>query len=147
MASPPKSKPVPKWVIDLHGIKEALTTRSNARARIIDAIECGEMLVLRSVQDELKAAYEHLWDDFVAIKPRKYTDANMAVSAIAAQLQATHGSSPLGGIPDFAHFEAVALARSLKCKLVSAGKGHADCCDIAKKGGLPSATVQTISDV
>lgn len=147
MAAPPKSKPQPKWIIDLHGIKEALTTRSNAKARILDAIQSGEMLVMRSVQHELRDLYEHLWPDFVAIKGKKYVDTTVAVSAIAAQLQEAHGSSVLGGVPSFAHFEAVALARTKELKLVSAGKGLNDCKQIADNCGLPVADIVGISAV
>lgn len=147
MAAQPKSKPRPKWIIDLHGIKEALTTRSNAKAQILDAIQSGEMLVMRSVQHELKDLYEHLWGDFVAIKGKKYVDTPVAVSAVAGQLQEAHGSSVLGGIPSFAHFEAVALARTKQLKLVSAGKGLSDCKQIASKCGLPATDIIDISGV
>jgi hypothetical protein len=147
MAAQPKSKPQPKWIIDLHGIKEALTTRSNAKAHILDAIESGEMLVMRSVQNELKDLYSHLWPDFVAIKTKKYIDTTLAVSAVAGQLQQAHGSSVLGGVPSFAHFEAVALARTQKLKLVSAAKGLSNCKQIASKCGLPVADIVDISAV
>lgn len=145
MAAQPKSKPEPKWIIDLHGIKEALTTRSNAKARILDALQSGEMLVMRSVQNELKNISEQLWADFAAIKGKKYVDTTVAVSALAAQLQEAHGSSLLGGVPSFAHFEAVALARTKKLKLVSAGKGLSDCTQIASKCGLPTADILATS--
>lgn len=147
MAASANTKPVPKWIIDLHGIKEALTTKSNAKALIIDAIQSGEMLVMRSVQDELKDLYEDLWPAFVAIKPKKYVNTTPAVSDVEAQLQEAHGCSVLGGVPSFAHFEAVALARTKQCHLVSAGKGLSDCKDIARSCGLPHDTVVAIGDV
>jgi hypothetical protein len=147
MAAQNKGKPTPKWVIDLHGIKEALTTRSNAKARVIDAIESGEMLVMRSVQTELAAAFPALWADFVAIKPKKYVDTKIAAYELAGQLQEGHGSSVLGGIPDFAHFEAVAVARLNKCTLVSAGKALNHCTTIAAGAGIPLGAVGPISAV
>lgn len=147
MAASTTSKLSPKWIIDLHGIKEALTTRSNAKALILDAIQSGEMLVMRSVQVELQAAYPQLWASFVAIKPKKYVDTTVAVSAVAAQLQENHGSSLLGGVPSFAHFEAVALARSKKCKLVTAAKALTECKKIANKCGLPAADIVAIGDL
>ena len=146
MATSITSAAAPKWIIDLHGIKEALSSRSNAKARIIDAIKSGEMWIIRSVQHDLKI-FEDLWADFAAIKPKKYLDAPISVSAAAAALQETHGSSLLGGVPSFAHFEALALARSKKCKLVTAGKGMADCQSIAKKCNLPTGDIVGISDV
>ncbi|WP_132740343.1 hypothetical protein [Sphingomonas sp. PP-F2F-A104-K0414] len=114
---------------------------------MIDAIESGEMVVMRSVQSELAAAYPEIWPDFVAIKGKKYRDTPMAVYDAAGQLQGTHGTSLLGGIPDFAHFEAVALARSMKCRLVSAGKGLAHCKSIASKCGIPDGEVANINAV
>ena len=108
MAAKSKSKPKPKWVIDLHGIKDALTSRSNAKARVIDAIQSGEMVVMRSVQTELAAAFPEIWSEFVAIKPKTYQDTAILVYDAAAQLQGMHGSSLLSGMPDFEHFEAVA---------------------------------------
>lgn len=146
MATSSKSTPEPKWIIDLHGIKEALSSRSNAKARIIDAIKSGEMWVMRSVQQDLKI-FENLWSDFAAIRPKKYVDTPASVSAAAASMQEANGSSLLGGVPSFAHFEALALARSKKCKLVTAGKGMSDCHSIAKKCSLPQAGIVGISDV
>jgi hypothetical protein len=146
MAAPSKSAPTPRWIIDLHGMKEALTTRSNAKARIIDALTSGEMWVVRSVQDDLKI-YESLWPDFAAIKRKKYVDAPPSVAAMAAAMQEANGSSLLGSVPSFAHFEAIALARSKKCKLVTAGKALTDCHSIAGKCGLPASDIVGISDV
>ena len=142
-----KSAPAPKWVIDLHGIKEALTTLSNARARIIDAIQSGEMVIMRSVSVELRDAYPELWPDFVAIKPKKYVGTTVTLDAIAGQLQEAHGSSILGGIPPFEHFQAVAVSRAQSCTLVSAGKGLKHCKDICGKCGIPATGVTGIEAV
>jgi len=148
MAAPSKSKPRPKWVIDLHGIRETLTTRSNAaKASVIEAIQSGEMLIMRSVSDELRAAFPGLWADFNAIKPRKYFTPTMAVYAAAGSMQAAHGTSLLGGMPDYAHFEAVAAARIQKCKLISGGKALGHCKDIAVKCGIPAGDVAGITAV
>jgi len=136
----------PKWVIDLHGIKEALTTTSNsAKTRVIDAIRAGEMLVMRSIQGELKELYPALWPLFVAIKPKKYLNTTVANFASAAALQEMHGSGVLGGLPTFAHFEAVAVARDCRCKLVSAGKALKECKQIAKGCGIPNSDITDIS--
>lgn len=138
----------PRWVIDLHGLKDALTTTSNsAKTRVIDAIRTGEMLVMRSVQVQLKDVYPALWPLFVAIKPKKYLNTTVANHAAATALQEMHGSGVLGGLPTFAHFEAVAVARSNKCKLVSAGKALKDCKQIAKRCSIPVTDVTDISAV
>jgi len=148
MAAQSKGKPTPKWVIDLHGIKEALTTRSNAiKARIRDAIQSGEMLVMRSVQTDLKNAFPELWKEFTSIKPRTYVDTGMAGYAAATALQEMHGSGVLGGIPSFTHFEAITVARANKCTLISAGKALTHCKGIAKGCGIPSGQVAGIENV
>ena len=148
MAAPLKSKPKPKWVINLPGMREVLTTRSNAaKVRVIEAIRRGEMLIMRSVSDELSAAFPGLWEDFNAIKPRKYFVSTMAVYAAAGSMQAAHGTSLLGGMPDYAHFEAVAAARIQKCKLISGGKALGHCQDIAAKCGIPAGDVAGITAV
>lgn len=148
MAAASTGAVTPKWVIDLHGLKDALTTTSNsAKARVIDAIRTGEMLVMRSVQAELKNVYPDLWPVFVAIKPKTYLNSTVANYAAATALQEMHGSGVLGGLPTFAHFEAVAVARSNKCKLVSAGKALKDCKQIAKGCGIPHSDVVDISKV
>lgn len=148
MAVTSSSVVTPKWVIDLHGIKEALTTTSNsAKNRVISAIQRGEMLIMRSVSDELKDLYPHLWAAFTAIKPRKYVPTTVANNQAATLLQEQHGSGILGGLPLFEHFEAVAVARGKKCKLVSAGKALKNCKQIAKGCGIPSDEVTDITGV
>lgn len=148
MAAQSKVKLVPKWVIDLHGILEALTTRSNAiKASVRDAIQSGEMLVLRSVQDELKNAYPDIWKEFVSIKPKKYISTSTTSYAAATAMQEVHGSSVLGGLPSFAHFEAVAVARANKCILISAGKALSRCKEIAKGCGIPNGAIAGIETV
>jgi hypothetical protein len=148
MAAASSSAVSPKWVIDLHGIKEALTTTSNsAKNRIISAIQSGEMLIMRSVSNELKDLYPSLWTAFTAIQPRKYVPTTVANNQAATLLQEQHGTGVLGGLPLFEHFEAVAVARSKKCKLVSAGKALKNCKQIAKGCGIPSGDVTDISDV
>ena len=138
----------PKWVIDLHGIKDALTTTSNsAKTRVLDAIRSGEMLILRSVSGELKELYPHLWSAFTAIMPKKYVPTTVANHKSATALQELHGSGVFGGLPLFAHFEAVTVARSKGCKLVSAGKGLKNCRQIAKGCGIPASDVTDINGV
>lgn len=138
----------PKWVIDLHGIKDALTTTSNsAKARVFDAIRKGEMLIMRSVSGELKDLYPHLWASFAAVTPKKYVPTTVAHHKSATALQELHGSGVFGGLPLFAHFEAVTVARSKGCKLVSAGKALKDCKQIAKGCGIPASGVVDITAV
>lgn len=148
MAAASSRAVTPKWVIDLHGIKEALTTTSNsAKNRVINAIQSGEMLIMRSAPNELKVLYPHLWAAFTAIQPRKYVPTTVANNQAATLLQEQHGSGILGGLPLFEHFEAVAVARAKKCKLVSAGKALKNCKQIAKGCGIPDGDVTDITGV
>jgi len=148
MAAGASGAATPKWVIDLHGVKDALSTTSNSvKTRVIDAIRTGEMLVMRSVQRELKELFPALWQQFVAITPKKYVDTPVSTFAAATALQETHGSGVLGGLPIFAHFEAVALSRSRNCKLVSAGKALKSCREIAKQCGIPVSDITDIAAV
>lgn len=138
----------PKWVIDLHGLKEALTTTSNsAKTAVIEAIRGGEMLIMRSASTELKDLYPHLWPLLKAITPKTYVKTTLADHASATALQELHGSGVLGGLPMFSHFEAVAVARSNGCKLVSAGKALKECGQIAKGSGIPKSDVTGISNL
>lgn len=140
MVSALKSKP--KWLIDTHGMKAALTTSSNKiRTAVIDAIECGEMLILKTVSDELKKMYPELWNDFKAIKNKKYEHVSVGVIHAAGALMESYGSSILGSVPGKEHFQAIAAARLLKCKLVSGDKGLANCERISSKCKLPNDSV------
>jgi len=148
MATASTGAATPKWVIDLHGLKDALTTTSNsAKAAVIEAIRRGEMLIMKSVSTELKELYPQLWPLLTAISPRKYLKTTVANHASATALQELHGSGVLGGLPMFAHFESVAVARSNGCKLVSAGKALKECRQIAKGCGIPKSEVIEISDL
>ncbi|GAA0673248.1 hypothetical protein FHT00_001580 [Sphingomonas insulae] len=148
MATSPPATVQPLWLIDLHGMVEALTSRVNSvRASVISAIQSGEMLIIKSVSAQLKALYPHLWGTFSAIKPRKYAKSTMSVIAAATQYAESYGSSLLGSIPMFEHFEAVALAEANGCRLVSASTAHKHCRKIVKKCALSSNTVATVQDV
>lgn len=138
--------PQAQWLIDTHGVIEALTTKSNSlRDAVIGAIEGGEMLILKRVSDEISASYPELWDDFKAIKKRKYVQITVPVIMTASTMAETYGSSLLGGVPTKEHFQAVACARREKCTLVSSAKALSDCQSIAKKCGLPGTSVVSVS--
>lgn len=148
MAAASTGAVTPKWVIDLHGLKDALTTTSNsAKAAVIEAIRRGEMLIMKSVSTELKDLYPQLWPLLMAITPRTYIKTTVANHASATALQELHGSGVLGGLPMFAHFESVAVARSKGCKLVSAGKALKECREITKGCGISKSEVIEISDL
>lgn len=148
MAAASTGAATPKWVIDLHGMRDALTSTSNSSKKaVIDAIRRGEMLIMKSVSAELKDLYPHLWPLLKAITPKTYIKTMVANYASATALQELHGSGVLGGLPMFARFEAVAVARSKGCKLVSADKALKDCKEIAKGCGIPKSDVIGISDL
>lgn len=140
-------KPEPKWLIDTHGMLEALTTKSNSvKSAIIAAIESGEMLILKPVSAELKAAYPHVWDDFKAIQNRKYHPIGVADIKAASALTEGYGSSLLGSIPSKEHFQAVAAARLRGLTLVSYRKALKHYEAIARKCSLPADTCSAVAD-
>ena len=148
MAAGGSKKVKPKWVIDLHGVREMLTTTINStKVAAIDAITSGEMVILRTAGDELKKLYPDLWPQFNAIKPKKYIVASVAALSTSAQLMESYGASLLGGSPSAKHFEAIAVARLERCTLISSGKGLNDCIKIAKKCGLKNNCVSDLSSL
>lgn len=114
-----KPKPTAEWVIDTHGMIEALTTKRNSvRAAVIDAIQNGSMLILKPVSAELKEAFPDLYIQLQSIKPKKYLTLTVPMFAAAATLTEAYGPGRiLGSIPSSAHFEAVAAARLEGCTL------------------------------
>lgn len=140
-------EPKPKWLIDLPGIVEALRSRSNARAKVIDAIEAGEMLIKKNVSSKLKDSYPDLYDDFKAIKKKKYVAPLVRDDALAANLQESYSGSVGSGIPSYEQFQNVALARRLKCKLVSASNALKRCEAISQACGYGNDAVVAITAV
>lgn len=147
MAAKNSSKPPVKWLMDLHGLVDALSGGGNAVAAVTDAIESGEMKVIRSAGSELQAAYPELWDDFTDIGGRKYEKPTKADHELASHLQQMYDKPILGGIPTYEHFLAIAMCARLKCRLVTSGKAHKRSLDIAKKTTGSVNVVATIADV
>ena len=138
----------PKWVIDTHGIIDALTTRQNsAHVAVIDAIECGEMVVLKPVSAEIKNLYPQYWDDFIAINNKKYVPVTVTIVQASVMLAEAYGASILGSMPSGAHFEAVATAAAAGAKLVSAGKALGHCKEIVRRCSLPTGSAVSIANV
>lgn len=148
MASGGSTNVEPKWVIDLHGIREMLTTTVNsAKVAGMDALKNGDMLILRTAGDELKKLYPDLWQQFTGIKPKKYITTSVAAISTSTQLMETYGASLLGSTPSAEHFESIAVARLNKCTLISSGKGLTDCQKIARKCGLNANCVAALSSL
>jgi len=146
MAAKTEKQADPAWLIDTHGMIEALKTKNNQiRNAVIDAIEDGTMLVLRSVSEEIKSLYSDLWDDFKAIKKgSRYVPVTVEAIKAAGTLQHTYGAPIFGSIPTKEHFQAVACARLKKCTLISSEKALKHSESIAKKCGLPADTVSSL---
>lgn len=135
------------WLIDLHGLYDALSSRSNSKARVLDAIKAGEMKVIASAGQELKELYPELWDDFSDIKVRKYEKPSKFDHDLAAHLQEMYGSSIIGGIPTYDQFIAIAMAARLGANLVTAGKAKKRCDQILQKNPSIRINVVGISNV
>lgn len=136
-----------QWLIDLHGLYEALSSRSNARARILDAIAAGEMKVIHSAGAELKDAYPELWDEFSKIKVRKYEKPIKKDHELASHLQQVFRASILGGIPTYDQFLSLAMCARLKTRLVTAGNAKKRSLSICRDTKTTLTTVASISDV
>lgn len=134
-------------LIDLPGMVEALRSRSNAKAAVIDAIQDGSMHIIRSVSDILQSSYPDLYKDFRKIRPKKYATPNLKDDAVAASLQESFQGSIGQGIPTYEQFQIVALAKRMKCRLITAGNGLSRCESIAIKCKLPHVTVGNIQSV
>lgn len=148
VAASVKNNAVPLWVIDLHGMREVLSTKKNStKVAIIDAIEKGDMQILRSVSDELKAIYPDLYEDFKLISPKKYMKSPVVASVIVESLMECYDAGIFGSIPSAEHFEAVAVAHHAGVVLVTSGKGLSDCQKIVKKCELKPHAVQSVQDV
>lgn len=138
--------PAPKWLIDLPGMVDALRSRSNLRARIIDAIEAGEMLIKRNVSKLLKESYPDLYKDFKGIKRKKYATPSARDDALAAHLQESYRGT-IGGIPTYEQFQSVSVAKRLKCSLITAGNSLNRCAAVAISCGFDKSLVGGISAV
>jgi hypothetical protein len=145
MAAASKKPPVVKWVIDTHGMLAALRSKKNSvRVAVIDAIESGEMQILKSVSKELSALYPDDYENFKAIKNKKYLQVTVANKAAAGSLMERYGSGILGSIPTIEHFQAVAASIKAGCKLVSSGKAFTHCTAIAAKCKLGNDRVKAV---
>ena len=141
------SRPPIKWLMDLHGLKDAMSGGGNAHAVVADAIESGEMKVIRKAGDELKAAYPELWDAFTSITGRKYEKPTKADHELAAHLQQMHDAPILGGIPTYDQFLAMAMCARLECRLLTSGKAHKRSIEIAKSASISKQTIATLADI
>lgn len=142
MAKSGTSKPTVKWVIDTHGILAALRSKKNSvKAAIIDAIECGEMQLMKNVSKELSESYPAEYEDFKNIKNKKYVQISVATKETSAVLMQSYGSSIWGSIPTKDNFQSLATALKAGCKLVTSGKSYANCGAIVKKCKLPDCAV------
>src|SRR5262245_38574327 len=103
-----KKPKTPKWVIDTHGLKAVLESKSNSiRAAVLSAIESGEMWLLKPVSKEFKELYDHLYEQLQSFSYKKYMEISTAARAKAAVVMESYGSPLLGSIPSVSHFEAV----------------------------------------
>lgn len=134
MAKPKKPKPVVKWVIDTHGMLAVLRSKKNSvRAAVIDAIERGEMQILKHVSKEICELYPDEYEDFKAIKNKKYLHILVETKEASGVLMQRYGSSFWGSIPTQENFQAIAAALKAGCRLVTSGKSFSNCGNIVKK--------------
>jgi hypothetical protein len=147
-ASKPKAakKVSPEWVIDTHGLRDALRSKSNSiKSAVIDAITSGRMLILKPVSKEFSDMYEDLYTELQTIKPRTYAQISVEASAHAGVMMDAYGARILGGNPQVEHFEALAVAHMKACTLITAGKALKECKSIVAKCGGKVATIDDVT--
>lgn len=138
-----KNKATPKYVIDTYGLRSALTSKQKGlKNAVINSIQNGEMLILKSVSKELKENDPEVYEDMQCISPKKYLAVDVATSKAAAVLVDSHGGSRLFGLtPPIDRFRALAAARIKKLILITDGKALKDCQGIVHKCKLPAGCV------
>ncbi|GGE84869.1 hypothetical protein [Sphingomonas prati] len=138
-----------KYLIDTYGLRAALTTTQNSvRSAVINAIESGEMLIIKSVSKELKENDPEVYAEMQAISYKKYASIDLGANKAAAAMVEAHGGSKLFGVtPPLDRFRALAVARLHKLVLVSDGKALKDCQSVAVKCHLPAGCVIGIAAV
>lgn len=138
----------PTKVMDLHGIRAALSTKNNqTRAAVIDGIQSGDIHLVKGVSEELKAVDEELYTDFQTIKPKKYMKIRSAHQAHAQMLSEQHGSSIFGSFPPSERFECIALCIKEGLELVSASKALKEYKGIVSKCSLNGLSVKDIAEL
>ena len=137
-----------KYLIDLHGLREAFSTKNNhVRVAVIDAIEAGELLIVRSASDELKDIDEPAYESFQSsVSKKKYIKTASKHEATAASLINSYGASIFGVSPPAARFEAVAVCVCEKLDLVTSGKSHSECKKIVSKCKLSKPKVLSVDE-
>ena len=136
------------YLIDLHGLREAFNSTNNqVRVAVIDALESGEMRIMRAASEELKATDEDAYADFQsATKKKKYEKTQIKHEATRASLMSTYGATLFGSSPPSERFEAMAICVCEKYDLVTNGKPHADCKKIVSKCSLNGTKVLTVEE-
>lgn len=124
----------PDSVIDLHGLREALSSNN---AGILAGIQDGSVAVFRTAREDLEKAYPELYQQFQSIPGRKvYLDVTVPYKARAAILLEQYGASVFSRRPPVSAFEALATALEEGLVLLSAGKGLSNLQQIAAKCGV-----------
>lgn len=140
-------EPQIKWLMDLHGLVDALSSGKNAIATLADAIKSGELKVIGPAGPELQNAFPELWDDFAEMRTRKYAKPQKADHELAAHLQQMYKAPILGGIPSYDQFLAMAMCARFKCRLITSGKAFKRSLDICKNASIAKDTVATLADL
>ncbi|OAN77221.1 hypothetical protein A8B82_13555 [Sulfitobacter sp. EhC04] len=138
----------PTKVMDLHGIRAALSTANNQiKSTVIDGIQSGDIQLFKGVSEELKAIDEDLYADFQTIRPKKYMKIKAAHQSHAQMLSEQHGSGLFGSFPPSERFECVALCMKEGLELVSAPKALKEYKGIVSKCALNGLIVRDISEL
>lgn len=144
----PKNKVLDaEYLIDLNGVEEALSTKSNfIRDTFLDALEDGRLRIAKRTSKELKDCDEDLYAQFQQINTKRYITPKVAEQSIQADLIVDHGGGLLGGFPPEDRFENISICLSQGLKMVSAGKPLKDYNSIGKKCKLNGFMAMTLAE-
>lgn len=137
-----------KYLIDLHGLREALNSKSNKiRDSFVDALNSGELKVMRSASKELQDIDEDAYKDFQSVKKTSvYIKTTVADDALQATLMSRNGTNFWGAAPPPDRFLTLALCIRENLILVSAGKALRDTKKISKDCSLTAPDILSLAD-
>ena len=144
----PGKKASAQYLIDLHGLREALNSKSNEiRNSFIDALNSGELKVIRSASNELKDIDEKAYKDFQNVKEvNPYVTPTAADAALQSSLMSRNGTNIFGAAPPPDRFLALAICIREKLILLSAGKALKECRKITKDCSMSMPNILSLAE-
>jgi hypothetical protein len=130
-----------EWIIDLHGLREAIRGSSNS---VIAALDAGTMTVRAGVVKQLQDIAPDEYSKFQSlVGRRRYLRPTLADFRRSQVLLEMYGATVFGP-PDVHFFEVIAICLNRELKVVSTGKAYDTYRKILKKCGLDVGIAQEV---